>query len=208
MKFYSYLAKDKELGFKEFVELYEKAYFFENPDLELERRIVEILNKRSKSTPDELTPNDIIDIMRWKMGSKNYNKEKVVGRSTVFAKDISDVISKNVSYEKNDGASKLLTELCRVSGIDLTYSITILYFLSGGVYPIYDQFAQVAVNAIVNNKKIGEKVECPNASKVAYNKFRDNIKSIEKQYKVKYSENRDIDRALWAYGHLFYKEKQ
>lgn len=113
MKFYSYLAKDKELGFKEFVELYEKAYFFENPDLELERRIVEILNKRSKSTPDKLTPNDIIDIMRWKMGSKNYNKEKVVGRSTVFAKDIFDVISENVLYEKNDDASKLLTNCAR-----------------------------------------------------------------------------------------------
>ena len=36
-----------------------------------------------------------------------------------------------------------------------------------------------------------------------YGGFVEMIQKAEKEFDVKYKDSRDMDRALWAYGHLF-----
>ena len=96
------------------------------------------------------------------------------------------------------------------SGMGTVYLITILYFLSGGEYPIYDKYAKIAVDAILGDIKPGEYVEYKelpekNSEKFAY--VMDEIYSfkadIETIFGDTYKDNRNVDRALWVYGHSF-----
>lgn len=109
-----------------------------------------------------------------------------------------------------------------VSGVGSVYAITLLYFLSGGEYPIYDQFAMMALRAIDSGKKPGEKVHVPDFpdknSKAFYDLlspdlseesiYQEYIRLLNKYFGDRYKTDRNIDRALWVYGHLFINEKE
>ena len=111
-------------------------------------------------------------------------------------------------------------------GIGPVYIITLIYFFTKGSYPIYDQFAKKAIYSIRNNIKPGNCVKyktlpAPELSKDLFGKkyidekaqkiirqiadiiinFKNNIDDIF-EYE-NYQRNRNIDRALWVYGHLF-----
>lgn len=82
--------------------------------------------------------------------------------------------------------------------------------MSKGEIPIYDKFAKIAVDAIKSDTIPGEYVEyCElpekNSEKFAY--VMDEIYSfkadIEAIFGDTYKENRNVDRALWVYGHSF-----
>lgn len=107
-------------------------------------------------------------------------------------------------------------------GIGVVYYLTLLYFISKGKYPIFDQFADKALNSIIceneeffpnaenktyntlpsdlptNEKKKKEFIE-------RYKQYCESIDSLKKKLTNKtYSnqENRSLDRALWVYGHI------
>jgi len=96
-------------------------------------------------------------------------------------------------------------------GIGTVYLITLLYFISRGNFPIYDKYAHIAIDAItkINDVKPGEMVpytalpgknfleEVKSKYETGYNKKITNVFGDE------YTKSRDIDRALWVYGHLF-----
>ncbi len=98
-------------------------------------------------------------------------------------------------------------------GIGTVYMITLIYFLSAGELPIYDKFAQISVDAILKGKKPGEAVrfkELPVKATAEFSTVMDNgnayknyIESLNIIFGDEYKTNRDIDRALWVYGHLF-----
>lgn len=100
-------------------------------------------------------------------------------------------------------------------GIGTVYLITLLYFATNhqhpGKCPIYDRFAMRALLAIKENKKIGETVNCKKLPDKNSSKFCKTISEEMKQYTnliydifgEEYHTTRDIDRALWVYGHLF-----
>ncbi len=96
-------------------------------------------------------------------------------------------------------------------GIGTVYLITLLYFISKGTYPIYDRFAMMAVNAIIGDIKPGQTVKYEQLPGKNSKNFPNVIKKYEENYVVKlknifgdeYKNTRDIDRALWVYGHLF-----
>lgn len=212
-KFYSFEEKNKEINLDEFLSLYEKIYFFENPDLALEGKIEKILEKRKKPSKP-LSQEDIETIFGWKMGSKNIADGQIKGRQTIDASIIKKHIDDNKSYKNEKDAVQLLGKL-RTSNnnIGSVYAITVLYFLSGGEYPIYDRFVQIAVNAISSNAKIGDEVEYKELSdskrgETLLNSYEENYR--KKLYTIFGEEvplDRKTDRALWAYGHLF-KEKK
>lgn len=99
------------------------------------------------------------------------------------------------------------------------YLLTVLYFLTNAEYPIYDRFAKMALDAIKSNGKIkpGDVVpykEMPTKTDGGFknllcksdSKYRVYINELETVFREKYTtnkQNRDIDRALWVYGHLF-----
>lgn len=105
------------------------------------------------------------------------------------------------------------------SGLGTVYCITLLYFISGGEYPIFDQFVDKALDAICE-----QKCKFPNANKnyiplqselpkkdsylekfkIRYTNYCENINKIKCQLSEEYRDpkNRDLDRALWVYGHL------
>lgn len=200
-----YSPNGKIISAKEFLDLYTSIYFFSNPDLKQEKEIEEILKKGT------LSCKDIIKIFEWKTGRHSKDNKTVKYRSiTIKAADVKKAIVKGVNSPE-----KLLDELLKIDGISSVYAITVLYFLTRGENPIYDRFAQTAVDAIINKTPFGQKIiycELSNAKKGINllkrykERYADSFAQIKGAFGKEVSE-RDIDRALWAYGHLFYKEK-
>ena len=84
------------------------------------------------------------------------------------------------------------------------YIITVMYFLSKGAIPIYDQFAHKAIKAIYFEKKPKEVYvgSAPSKTEVtnAINMLDEYMWYLEKVFGTPHIA-RDIDRALWVYGH-------
>lgn len=101
------------------------------------------------------------------------------------------------------------------TGIGPVYLITLLYFITNkqhpGKCPIYDRFAMRALLAIKSNKQIGESVECgdlpdknnKNCSQIVAKRMEEYIGLLDEIFGDDYKYNRNVDRALWVYGHLF-----
>lgn len=118
-------------------------------------------------------------------------------------------------------------------GIGFVYAATLLFFVTKGAYPIYDRYAHVGLKSVCSGENpTGE--QCKITESYYYSKMfhsPDRNKkgiitdaAIDKAWKeymrykcllmekdvfgdvyAKFGTNyRDVDRALWAYGHLFY----
>lgn len=136
-------------------------------------------------------------------------------------KAIADYLRKNGSKLNNlVGEGSIQTafdELLKENwqGIGSVYLITLLYFISNyqhpGVCPIYDRFAMRALSAITNDTTINNTVECgelpdkscKKCSQIVAEKMKKYVCLLETIFGDEYKCNRDIDRALWVYGHLF-----
>ena len=145
---------------------------------------------------------------------KRYGKE-------IDIKPFAQYIAKNIkdlSAIADKDPQKVMNQLKEQSpnGIGTVYLITLLYFISKGKYPIYDRFAMIALNAIEDNKEPGECVsyeELPEKNSKQFENiisfYQTNyVDKLEKIFGKKYQTDRDIDRALWVYGHLFQKQKE
>lgn len=84
------------------------------------------------------------------------------------------------------------------------YMINLLFFLSGGEWPIYDRFAHKAAKALFMEKHPNQIYVGPAPSKEkeadVVNMYSEYIWFLEKLFGNK-SIGRKIDRALWVYGH-------
>ncbi len=102
-------------------------------------------------------------------------------------------------------------------GIGPVYGITLMYFLSQGIVPIYDRFAMTALSAIIQNiqpdlkEKVKVKVKYKNLPEKNTNRYSSIMSTEMKDYKKllkevfgdKWNTSRKYDQALWVYGHLF-----
>ena len=113
---------------------------------------------------------------------------------------------------KNDpsGAQRVINTLKTQSQslgnrMGTVYLITILYFLSRGDYPIYDRFAKIAIDAIcgcavpVQYKPLASKNE-KEFDNVINDYIENYVNKLRSVFGDKYN-SRDVDRALWVYGH-------
>lgn len=183
---------------------------------------------------------DVIKILAWKIGKIDHkNSEK--NNEIIFSKDwknaydgiiwrygiewegineFVEYLTSNFEYLNELAFSdpqKLLCELRNKSpkGIGTVYIITLLYFISKGKYPIYDRFANLALDGIINDKnpkndKIKEVTLPTKDSKKFLRIYDDYVKpysdKISKIFDIDYNDlktYRDVDRALWVYGHAF-----
>ena len=130
---------------------------------------------------------------------------------------ISSYISKNIGDLEKEVSESPQNVLCKlreqsVKGIGTVYLITLMYFISRGAYPIYDRFAKKAIDAIVNDVKPGgviKEVQLPDKTrakfcKIMENEMKEYMCNLEAVFGTDYK-NRDVDRALWVYGHMFKK---
>ena len=128
-------------------------------------------------------------------------------------------IVENIDDLQNLHPQELLDSLNResIDNIGTVYLITLLYFISKAKYPIYDKFAWLALQAIkreenpANNTGIKYK-ELPSKDSVGFyslceNEYADYICDLERIFGKEYQTNRNIDRALWVYGHMYQYNK-
>lgn len=105
-------------------------------------------------------------------------------------------------------------EVSAPKGIGTVYLITLLYFISHGKWPIYDRFAMMALMAITEEKKPGDTVsfsDLPEKSSEEFGSVMDLCKQeyigrLISVFGEEYNCNRNVDRALWVYGHQFKRE--
>jgi len=105
--------------------------------------------------------------------------------------------------------NKLLPQK-HLPGFSWTYRLTLLFFITRGNQPIYDQFAHKAALAIDQDLPpwtdfgmLGSKIYMPVSSWKGYDKFKQLLRTIKLQPSGGMFISRDDDRALWVYGHLF-----
>ena len=99
------------------------------------------------------------------------------------------------------------------------YAITLLYFQSQSEYPIYDKYAHIALlqlenpkhfcceESLITDKALNEKfhsgsVNAETIWKEYLTNYVGTLKSLF-DFETVYRKSRRLDRALWAYGHLF-----
>lgn len=223
---------------QEFIEKYSAIYYEGGGKLDLgisqnsrfvEEKIEQLLQDGIK------TKVDIIHILAWKIG-KIKVKESESEKQFIYSEDWKNAESFKV---KNRGREMDLTEFVNYvhnnirdleelamhdqqetlnllmakspKGIGTVYLITMLYFISKGKYPIYDQFAKIAVDAIQKGIEPEEYVEYKELPEKDNKKFKDVFRIYEETYVNKLKDifgiedynKRDVDRALWVYGHYF-----
>ena len=201
MQFYAYYPDGTPIQSEdEFVDFYSKVYYWENRDIQLEEEIKVILAK------DKLESKDVITILRWKVGASNYDECECFVENqyrTIQAKDLCEKLSRKCKKELlNDSAKTFFETVQKTDGIGPTYAATLLFFISSGEYPIYDKYADIALEALGEGKweyLSGDK-EIKN-----FGEYQAYIEKLEKRFGDRYKTDRNVDCALWAYGHLFNK---
>ncbi len=148
-----------------------------------------------------------------KMNVKRYGKDMNI---KPFVQKIIKNIHTLEKLVEEDEPQAVLNELAsylkETKGIGTVYLITLLFFISKGKYPIYDRYAIVAIKAL--KEELSPEHDTVQYSELPAKKsgkfksvfadyMEDYIHDIESFCKKLYQTNRDIDRALWVYGHKF-----
>jgi len=190
---------------EEFVESYSKMYYFFNSyDTEME---IETIYSKGY----ELTSEEIVKFLRWKVGDKE-NGDTI---RTQYGLGISaDKVKKLVgisSQLNNDRDTKSLYEKIlqqSIENIGGVYTLALISLFKKGEEPIYDRYAEVALDAVTNGTRLRDSVnyvELPEKKKVdeIFNRYSIYIGKLTMHFGSDWKTNRDIDRALWTYGHLY-----
>lgn len=236
-KFYWPNGEDFE-NINEFIQYYNNSYYLQND------RVIKRVPQNSKYVEKEIEyilengirkKEDIEKIIAWKIGSIKhaesekehkfvyYNDKPNMNRykreiplEPLFTYILEDISA--LEKQAKEHPQKVLKNLLGFDGIGPVYAITILYFLSRKMYPIYDQYAHFALKAIadntgftdklITNAALNQKVVLCNDSEVLFSTYQEHYLNLLKEIfgKDRYND-RDVDRALWVYGHLFKNTK-
>lgn len=227
--------KEKEKFIEKFLEQYEPPYFVgQAPVKSVSGRVIgqnSCLAEKEMQTYLEkgiIHSEDIIKILDWKIGRIDHKASHIEG--VVQYKDIPfdhfivrSMYGREIKVEKlcnyivseysslsNRSPEEIYRSLLNldVSGLGTVYLLTLVYFISKGKSPIYDQFAHRALDALEKGLKpkaqeVPKHTVPEKKSKNAFKWFEDNYaKRLNGMFGSHYKE-RKLDRALWVYGHLF-----
>lgn len=192
-----------------YIELYNKIYFYAN-DYKLEQKIEKIYNR-----DNVINSQDLISFLRWKVGDKSlgtdiitqYGQHIDTNHIKALANDIVD------SYENNniEDLYKIILQH-HIKNLGAVYTLAIISVITKGKEPIYDKFAEIALDVIIGNHAFRDSInynEMPDKRSVSavferYNKYKEKLKKV---FNDSWKNSRDIDRALWTYGHMFSQGK-
>lgn len=218
----------------EFIKFYNDSYYLQN------NRVIKRVPQNSEYVEKAIeyilengikTEEDITKIIAWKIGTIKHIKSEQVqcfvyynGKPNVnrykreiplkplFTYILEDISS--LEKQAKERPEEVLKELLKFDGIGPVYAITILYFLSGKMYPIYDQYAHFALKAIgdnigfsnklITNANLNEEVVLCDDPEVLFSTYQENyVKCLKSVFGADRYNDRNVDRALWVYGHLF-----
>ena len=148
-------------------------------------------------------------------GNKNPRMRGNIIELAKFHRELLNNKPKIDSCIENDDIESAINAIlaCWVPGsyIGAVYAITILFFMSEGKYPIYDRFVLTSLKAIEEKRypKVGESKQYHNMNKeeiikTYINYYIPKIDVLLEKMNIKpknHLEYRDLDRALWVYGH-------
>ncbi len=191
-----------------FIQSYSYIYYFKN-NFATENNIEYLYNKQEK------TADDYIEFLRWKVGDRKDSGDITTQYGNkIDTKGIVQIFNELNQPNQIDRHSQVETIYKKiisqnVTNIGSVYALALLSFFTGGQEPIYDKFADIALSAISDNQHgfrtpIKHK-ELPDKNNI------DGVMGRYKCYKQRltglfgdsWKINRDVDRALWTYGHLF-----
>lgn len=213
---------------EEFLDIYNNCYMW-NSNIMVENIIEKILYRNFE---EKVTEEDIEKIIAWKKGKikmKSFryvegeeNKfEMAVAKNeiteleyqngeSIRKEDYNNIVNK--IYESDDW-ERLLKSLTEIHGVGYVIAETLLYFKNPRRYLIYDRFAYVAVQALVNGLKPWSRIPYREICSLSnmqdlyteyYRKMKDIFGEVFEGDIVKdIIEYRKVDRALWAYGHMY-----
>lgn len=195
---------------EEFLNFYEKLYFFMVRNLKQEKEIEKILG-------NGIVKGDIEKIMCWKTGGKVSGGILTARYQSIEISQIEKLIFDNNMALHDENPEHIIKQLISIeTGIGFVYAVTLLHFISRGKYPIYDKFAHIALKEIWESNEfyhITRDIELEReihkeSEKRRFTEYKknyiDRINTIfSTSYGYEYSSGRKVDRALWAYGHLF-----
>lgn len=213
--------------FDENKEIFKKAYYggSDKPIIkELGIKITNMINEKyeKEAIVRDRLEKGIVDefVVAWKAGridsdGKIIEKDKDnylngYGRP-IKKKELEEYLEyvKNVwpSIKKEDDIACIYEEIVTEKvphNFGCVYVINLIYFLSKGDWPIYDKFAHKAVKAIYMKKNpceiwIGDAPAKYDTKKVI-NMYLEYCWLLERVFGSR-KISRDIDRALWTYGH-------
>ncbi len=214
---------DQNVAVEKFRSFYSSVYHYENWDAAIPERLIQgILSS------DALAEDDVVSILKWKTGINAYDEETetLKARHPIAIRDVCndglDLNSKGIARKRVlscADAKALIENLMDICGIGATYALTLLYFMSKGAYPIYDQFAHRALIAVREDREIGAVVSDADlradvALDKAVSSWFDNYVhcfkgAIDEMFGYEnYVLCRSYDQALWAYGHMFRKARK
>lgn len=178
---------------EEWLHLYENIYFYMNRGEIDEKEI----DKIYKTDAQNITADQIKTILKWKLGSRSkiYLDDRIVNQILpVYKQELTDWTD---LYDR--------LYCLDINGLGSTTMICLISFRTNGAMPIYDRFAAAAVAALKNSKTPYQKL---GNFELPFKVEKDKVKSIYVQYasdieSLSIPEYRTLDRALWAYGHLF-----
>lgn len=222
----------------DFIKLYGSSYFLgegKTPGVSQSSCFVEKKIERVLFTTGIREQLHVVQVLAWKIGKIRHRESESAGEFR-YAKDwdraealdvtrfgrkfdiekMANYIVENIMELENEAKidpQSVLDKLSQNSiwGLGSVYLVTLLYFISRGRWPIYDRFAMMAVDAIMNSTKPGGIVPSrglPGKDEKGFSTimqdhiqpYMENLKCI---FGSEYQRTRDIDRALWVYGHLF-----
>lgn len=199
-------VKGNVINKEEFICLYSNIYYYLN-DVQLEKEIDDIFQKGKAASVE-----DYVSYIRWKVGDKGNDGEI----ATNYGAKINKCDFEQLAYELkntpsdfnlNDYYSFILNQ--GVKNIGGVYTLALISLISKGKYPIYDKFADIAINVIKNRehgfKEKYDYTELPDKTceEEVLKRYDEYIKNLNEVFGEEWSFNRNIDRALWTYGHLF-----
>ncbi len=193
-----------------FVEYYSIGYDNQFAKDKLEIRIEGLLKSDRK-----LNDDDVENILCWKTGRACINLCKIdLEEVCKIATKMERGAPENPFFKSEEEQKRYLEFIDEVSdcqGIGIIYAIAILYFISNGKYPIYDCFTQNAMTALKCGCRLGEVVPASGIgmsdkknSLKTYNQYCVDLESIFGDDYIR----REVDKALWIYGHLFNKNEK
>jgi len=210
-----------QISHSQWITIYRTCYFCQS-SLWVENFVTGQNSLLTKSSP--LSLQDLTTIMAWKTGYIDYWRSHTTQqihyypgwaanpqhRKAKFLQGIQwlpqqmptirQTILANPQYLLNIPPHQL-------PGFGATYRLTLLFFITNGSEPIYDQFAHKAALAIEQNVQpwgtVTGRSSIQSRTWARYSAFKQLLRTINLQPSGGMFISRDDDQALWAYGHLF-----
>ncbi len=203
-----YDTKGGKLNEQEFIKIYSDIYYYSNDiykETVIEKSIYDTTNRE---------PEDLIEFLKWKVGDKNSNNGEYI--ITQYGKRICLDSVKKLAKKIDDSWTKMPTrelyELLireKINNLGTVYTLALLNYITRGREPIYDKYAKIALDVILDeNHGFREKMKyaepseksCVETVMKQYENYKEALKKI---FQDSWKTSRNIDRALWTYGHMF-----